>query len=164
MENYENDDNPLNGNLTEVVHGEFIGESSPSQDRGTLKATLSTIMMCYALYDNDVRRKACKIAPAFFIDLFKDAGVTDVIRLNEARYDPSVFAAAGIRHHDLFFEDCTTPPGHILVAFLSIVNAATAQHRQYRNWSNLRRRGWGGRGLVGGAGTIAKSRPGRTGR
>ena len=56
--------------------------------------------------------------------MLPDLGVTDVIRLNSPEYDAGVFAAAGIRHHDLFFEDCTEPPGDVVAAFFRIVDSA----------------------------------------
>jgi hypothetical protein len=39
-------------------------------------------------------------------------------------YDASAFEAAGIRHHDLEFDDCTCPPDHIVAAFLAAADAA----------------------------------------
>lgn len=39
--------------------------------------------------------------------IFHELGVTDVIRLNEPRYDGGAFASRGIAHHDLRFDDCT---------------------------------------------------------
>jgi cell division cycle 14 len=62
--------------------------------------------------------------PSYYADIFRELGVTTVVRLNEARYDAGAFTAAGIEHHDLFFEDCTEPPGPIVQAFLAIVDAA----------------------------------------
>ena len=50
--------------------------------------------------------------------------MTDVVRLNSTEYDAHDFESAGIRHHDLSFEDCTEPPGPLVAAFLAIVDAA----------------------------------------
>jgi cell division cycle 14 len=47
-----------------------------------------------------------------------------VVRLNEPEYDGGDFAAHGIRHHDLYFDDCTAPPAHVVRRFLDIVDAA----------------------------------------
>ena len=113
VDNYEHDDDPLNGDLTEVVPGELFAFRGPQDLAGG------------ALYQDDALRFTRAFAPAFYADTLKDAGVTDVVRLNEAHYDPAAFAAAGIRHHDLAFEDCTNPPGHVLTAFFRIVDAAT---------------------------------------
>ena len=64
------------------------------------------------------------MSPTFYIETFEQLGVTDVVRLNEVRYAAQDFEEAGIRHHDLFFEDCTEPPGPLVAAFLAIVDAA----------------------------------------
>jgi len=48
-----------------------------------------------------------RFSPAYYADIFHELGVTDVIRLNEPRYDGGAFASRGIAHHDLRFDDCT---------------------------------------------------------
>ena len=75
-------------------------------------------------YQDDVRLWTRRFSPAFYAEMFGEMGVSDVVRLNEAEYDAGAFAAAGIRHHDLFFEDCTDPPGDVVAAFLRIADAA----------------------------------------
>ena len=58
-----------------------------------------------ALYTRITRyRHTRKFSQDFYVDIFKDYGVSDVIRLSYAQYDPSVFGAAGIRHHDLAWQ------------------------------------------------------------
>jgi hypothetical protein len=47
-----------------------------------------------------------------------------VVRLNEARYDPSAFEARGIRHHHLEFDDCCCPPPPVVAAFLAAADSA----------------------------------------
>jgi len=57
-----------------------------------------------------------------YIPIFKYKGVTAVIRLNEPNtYNAQVFKDAGIEHFDLYFDDCTVPPVHIVQKFLQIV-------------------------------------------
>ena len=50
--------------------------------------------------------------------------MSDVVRLNEPEYDAAAFRAAGIAHHDLEFEDCSSPPDAIAAAFLRIAGGA----------------------------------------
>lgn len=53
-------------------------------------------------------------------------GVTDVVRLNvreNNEYAPSQFTRHGFVHHDLIFDDCTTPPDYISQRFLGEQNA-----------------------------------------
>ena len=45
--------------------------------------------------------------PSFYVDVFLEMGVTCVVRVNEAKYDPQVFIRKGIQHVDLYFSDCT---------------------------------------------------------
>ncbi len=47
-----------------------------------------------------------------------------MVRLNEPEYDGAAFAARGIAHHDLEFEDCTPPPEPVVAAFLRLAAAA----------------------------------------
>ena len=64
------------------------------------------------------------LSPSHYALLFKKMGVTDVVRLNVANYDPSEFQDHGMRHHDLFFEDGSCPPPEIVDAFLKLVKEA----------------------------------------
>jgi len=59
--------------------------------------------------------------PSHYVPILKYKGVKAVVRLNEAdTYDPSPFTKAGIKHYDLFYEDCTVPPKDIVRRFLQI--------------------------------------------
>lgn len=59
-------------------------------------------------------------APEAYLDYFKKKRVKTVIRLNKKMYDSSRFTKHGIRHHDLFFVDGSTPPDDVLNKFLQI--------------------------------------------
>ena len=60
--------------------------------------------------------------PTDFVRIFRRLGVSDVIRLNEVEtYDRASFVKCGFHHHDLQFEDCTTPPLDIVRKFLDVV-------------------------------------------
>jgi cell division cycle 14 len=64
--------------------------------------------------------------PEQYLPTFRRLGVSCVTRLNEPdTYDAGVFECAGIRHHDLFFNDCTVPPERIVERFLDICEGAT---------------------------------------
>ena len=43
------------------------------------------------------------------------------MRLNLPTYDPTPFSDNGIKHFNLYFEDGTEPPPHIVMKFLEIV-------------------------------------------
>mmetsp|Transcript_33158 Transcript_33158/g.83685 ORF Transcript_33158/g.83685 Transcript_33158/m.83685 type:complete len:496 (+) Transcript_33158:193-1680(+) len=58
--------------------------------------------------------------PQHYVELFKERGITAVIRLNEPIYDANVFTQNGIQHHDLYFDDCTEPSPAIVQKFIEI--------------------------------------------
>ena len=111
MEEYETYDNPVNADLHEIVPGKLIAFRGPKNLGGAMYSDI---------HSNSTR----KFSPEFYFETFRELGVTDVVRLNNAEYDRRDFEGAGISHHDLLFEDCTEPPGHIVAAFLAIVDAA----------------------------------------
>jgi len=102
-------DNPFNGDLHMVVPGKFVAFKGPS-DLGDEE---------YADED-DYRR----FGPKYYVDIFKHLGVTDVIRLNEPEYNAADFVTQDILHHDLYFEDCTTPTQERVDKFFEIVDNA----------------------------------------
>lgn len=62
--------------------------------------------------------------PSHYAPLLSSLGVTAVVRLNEPdTYSAEDFTAAGIRHYDLFFPDCTPPPAATVAAFLAVAEA-----------------------------------------
>ena len=94
-----------NGDLNWIIENKFIAFAGPSSDR----------------VDEDGLEVH---APSHYVPIFQRMGVTDVVRLNVANYDPVEFSSHGIAHHDLFFEDGSCPPPNIVSAFLDIVKAA----------------------------------------
>ena len=111
MEQYEHYDDPLEADLVEVVPLKLIAFRGP-RDLGGAK------------YVDNEARWSRRFGPEHFAEALQDLGVSDVVRLNAPEYDAGVFAAAGIRHHDLFFEDCTEPPPDVVAAFFRIVDGA----------------------------------------
>ncbi len=110
VDEYEHYDDPLNGDLHEVVPGKFLAFQGP-QDLGG------------ALYRDD-NRGFRAFSPDFYAGVFEDYGVAAVVRLNEPRYDARRFLDRGLAFHDLEFEDCTAPPPEVVDAFLRAVDAA----------------------------------------
>jgi cell division cycle 14 len=61
------------------------------------------------------------IPPEHYLHSFHRLGVSCVVRLSEPdTYDKQLFERAGIRHHDLFFDHGTAPPGHLVEQFMAI--------------------------------------------
>ena len=107
---YAQYDDPLNADLHEVVPGKLVALRTPRDLGG-------------APY-RDERGGVRHFAPAFFVPILRELGVSDVVQLNEACYDPAAFAAAGIAHHDLALGDGAVPPLAVVRAFLAAVEAA----------------------------------------
>ena len=103
--------NPLNGDLHEVVPGKFVAFKGPKNLVGRQYA------------DNMVRGHR-DFSPTYYIDIFRELGVSTVLRLNEAHYDACAFTDVDINVHDLYFEDCTAPPKQVVRQFFRIVDAA----------------------------------------
>jgi len=109
VEDYEFWDHPLNGDLHMVMPcagpnvSKFIAFKGPSAKREKIAPGVYTF------------------TPKDYIEVFKDKGVTAVVRLNEPdTYDGKEFSKNGINHYDLYFDDCTVPPANIVSQFLDI--------------------------------------------
>ena len=63
--------------------------------------------------------------PSFYLEIFKSLGVTDVVRLNRAKYSSASFTKNGFAHHDLLFRDGSCPLPQLIGNFFSIADAAT---------------------------------------
>jgi cell division cycle 14 len=63
--------------------------------------------------------------PEFYAPTLERLGVTCVVRLNDAdAYDAGELERRGIRHHDLFFDDCAVPSAAVARRFFAICDAA----------------------------------------
>ena len=111
MDEYTHYDDPLNGDLHEVVPGKFIAFKGPVDLGGQAK------------YQDDAHGFR-EFSPEFYADVFKDYGVTDVVRLCEPRYDRRGFVESGMAVHHLEFEDCTAPPASVVDEFVRLADAA----------------------------------------
>ena len=108
VDEYEHYDDPLNGDMHEVVPGKFIAFKGPV-DVGD------------ALYHDDERGYR-SFSPDFYASIFQDFGVTAVVRLNEPLYNGRRFEESGVALHELEFEDCTAPPAEVVEEFLRIAD------------------------------------------
>ena len=109
FDEYVHLDDPLNADMHEIVPGKLVAFRGP-RDVGP------------RLYSDDGGYR--RFGPKHYLHLFRHIGVTTVIRLNEPEYDRAEFTSNGIDHHDLVFEDCTSPPPHIIEHFFDIVDRA----------------------------------------
>ena len=107
---YAHYDSPLNGDLHEVLPGKLIAFKGPLDLGGDE-------------YRDD-EQGFRSFSPDFYARVFKERGVTAVVRLNEACYDGRRFEEAGMALHDLEFDDCTAPPPGVADAFVRLVDAA----------------------------------------
>ena len=110
IEEYAHYDDPLNGDLHEVVPGKFIAFKGPIDLGGEMF--------------QDDERGFRSFSPDFYASLFRELGVSAVVRLNEPHYDERHFVESGIAFHDLEFEDCTAPSPAIADEFVRLADAA----------------------------------------
>jgi cell division cycle 14 len=102
IEVYEHLDNPLNGDI-HMLCPKIIGFKGPLSNETYLQ------------------KQEVAFPPEHYATIFRELGVTSVVRLNDPdTYDAAAFEKAGIKHHDLFFNDCTVPPEDIVERFLNI--------------------------------------------
>jgi cell division cycle 14 len=103
IDKYETLDSPCQGDIHEICP-KFVAFKGP-------------------LSHDSPYRQSNEIAftPEEYAPMLSQLGVTCVVRLNEPdTYDKKVFERAGINHHDLYFDDCTTPSDDIVRRFLDI--------------------------------------------
>jgi len=101
IESYEYYEAVENGDLNVIIPNKFIAFSSPH-------AT------------NISEDGFAAFTPENYIPIFARLGVNCVIRFNNKTYDRRKFLHAGIAHYDMFFEDGSNPPPHILSQFLKV--------------------------------------------
>ena len=107
MREYVHNDDPLNGDLHEVVPDKLIAFVGP-EDLGADE------------YRDDARGRR-RFSPSFYAALLQERGATAVVRLNEPCYDGRALADRGLDLIDLPFDDCTAPPARVAEAFLAAV-------------------------------------------
>ncbi len=62
--------------------------------------------------------------PEFYAKAFATMGVSAVVRLNEpTTYNPEPFRRYGLRHYDLYFDDCTVPSPSVIARFMDIADS-----------------------------------------
>ena len=98
---YESHDKVETGDMTWIVPGKLLAFSCPSikEEDGWGNYT-----------------------PETYADLFKQIGVSAVIRLNSPTYESSRFTNKGIRHYELYFPDGSCPSLDIVERFNKIVD------------------------------------------
>eukprot|EP00928_Gymnodinium_smaydae_P026016 TRINITY_DN20545_c0_g2_i1.p1 TRINITY_DN20545_c0_g2~~TRINITY_DN20545_c0_g2_i1.p1 ORF type:complete len:429 (-),score=69.74 TRINITY_DN20545_c0_g2_i1:134-1420(-) len=75
---------------------------------------------------HESRVSACgarAFVPQDYVEIFNEADISLVIRLNEQEYDPNEFMSHGIDHLDLVFPDGTCPSPDTVSAFIDAVDA-----------------------------------------
>jgi cell division cycle 14 len=101
LDEYEYYDHPAVADLHVIVPGKFVAFKGPRAHR---------------------RRSSsfATLTPADYIQIFSKLNVVAVCRLNEKHYDKQDFTDAGIRHYDMYFEDCSTPSATVIEQFFEM--------------------------------------------
>jgi cell division cycle 14 len=107
---YAQYDNPLNGDLHEVVPGELVAFRGPR----------NLTDVAYGDY-GAVRY----FSPAFFVPILRELGTTAIVQLEGPAYDPAAFATAGIAHHLVPFPHSAAPSPAAADRFLALADASS---------------------------------------
>ena len=91
-----------NGDISWIVPNKFIAFSGPLSKRRNLGPGVFSLL------------------PEEYVPIFKQLGVTVIVRFNNKCYDKAVFERSGIKHVDLFYEDGGNPTEAILQAILRL--------------------------------------------
>jgi hypothetical protein len=100
-------DHPANADLHVVVPGVFCAFKGPR----AVSRRRESGSGAGAIMDH---------APEDYLELFERLGVQEVVRLNSKQYDEGVFTQAGLLHHTLYFDDCSTPDESVLARWFKI--------------------------------------------
>jgi cell division cycle 14 len=109
LDEYTHYNNPLEGDLHAIIPDKLIALRGPSQ-----------------LGEGEEYRDVGGVrffSPAFYVQPFRDMGVTTVIRLNSRPYDPAPFEAAGIHCLHVDLDEGKAPPPAAVANFLKIVSS-----------------------------------------
>lgn len=102
-----------------------------SIENGGLNWIIPNKLLAFISPASEKTSKYPALTPELYSSLFKNLGVTDVIRLNNKTYEADRFLRLGINHHDLYFLDGSCPSENIIERFLEIVencSGAVAVH------------------------------------
>lgn len=64
-----------------------------------------------------------------YLKIFKQNGVTDVVRVCEPTYNAEVVTRAGIQVHDWYFADGDAPPAAVVNNWLALVNSSISKNK-----------------------------------
>ena len=104
-------DDADNGNMQHLIPSKIVGFQGPvhvDSERGF----------------SDTKMGERQFSPSFYTDYFHEMGVSTIISLDDPLYDAQDFTREGFEHYSLDFGGSQIPPGHVVAAFLSVVQAA----------------------------------------
>mmetsp|Transcript_97057 Transcript_97057/g.216485 ORF Transcript_97057/g.216485 Transcript_97057/m.216485 type:complete len:430 (+) Transcript_97057:140-1429(+) len=104
VDSYEFFEKVENGDMNWIVPDKFLAFAGP----------------CPNSTDNDGYPA---FTPEDYVPIFREAGISLVVRLNKKQYDRRRFIDHGIKHVDLYFLDGSCPPREIMGKFLHITEA-----------------------------------------
>ena len=102
VKEYEMREKVENGDMNWIIPNKFLAFSSPYSSEAD-----SNGLKCFT--------------PDNYGPIFRELGITTVIRLNKKTYNEQRFKDLGFKHHDLYFLDGSCPSEDIINEFLRIV-------------------------------------------
>ena len=110
LDEYEYYNDPINADLHQVVPGKLVAFKAPKDLHG--------LDYC------DDAGGGRHFSPAYFIDIFQEMGVSDVVSADPPAYDRRDFTRRGVRHHELDYGDLAAPSLVAVEAFFQAVDRA----------------------------------------
>ena len=107
---YEHYNNPLNADLHQIVPGKLFAFRAPKHLKGL-----------------DYLDDGCgcrHFSPSYYVDLFRQMGISSVVSVDPISYDASEFARQGLHHHELDYGDWAAPSQEAVAGFFRVVDAA----------------------------------------
>ena len=105
-----NMNNPLNADLHQIVPGKLFAFRAPKHLKGL-----------------DYLDDGCgcrHFSPSYYVDLFRQMGISSVVSVDPISYDASEFARQGLHHHELDYGDWAAPSQEAVAGFFRVVDAA----------------------------------------
>jgi cell division cycle 14 len=107
---YEHYDEVAHGDLNWIIPNKLLAFGSPVSPQ-------------YVAGDAAIgKTKMQTHEPSFYIKIFKEMGVSAVVRTCKPEYCEDEFSQAGMEHHDLYFVDGSVPHIDLVTRFLDIVS------------------------------------------
>ncbi|OMJ69428.1 hypothetical protein SteCoe_32860 [Stentor coeruleus] len=97
-------------------------EQLSAVEHGGLNWIVPDKLLAFVCPASERSAKYPAFTPEMYVSLFRNLGVTDIIRLNNKTYEAERFLRYGFNHRDLYFLDGSVPSEEIVEEFIELVD------------------------------------------